>query len=244
MYQPLTKPQEIGAIIDNGTRLLMAGIKPVAIILLLLIAVESILLAMFGSGMSNIVSQIQKGQVNNIHYGDLLSFILPSMLAYSLFTNAMIAVFAAIINARQVSLREAFSIALRKLLPVLAYRFLYNLILAITFTPAFALLLMSKSLGILALLLAVLAIIPPTILSLTLYFSDYLIIIEDIGVFAALARSHRLVKGHVARTGMYLTIIVIIQFVSILLIPIVIAFIMPYIYDLKLRNDDGSSLAA
>lgn len=249
MYQPLTKPQEIGAIVDNGTRLLMAGIKPIAIILALMIVVELVLFAVIGHSMANTLSQLQKGQTNNIHYGDVFAFVLPSVLAYSFFTNAMIAVYGAIINKRPVTLREAFSIAVRKLLPVLGYRFIYNLLLTITFLPAFVLLLMSKSLGILAILLAVLAMIPPTILSITLYFSDYLIIIEDLGVFAALARSHGLVKGQLTRTGMYLALILIIQLISILmipfvLIPVIIALIIPYLYDLKLRKEDGTSLAA
>lgn len=249
MYKPLTKPQEISAVLDNGTRLLMAGIKPAAIILLLMIAVEIALMALFGHDMASTLSRMEKGQINNIHPGDLLSFILPSMLVYLLFTNAMIAVYSAIINARQISLREAFSIAVQKLLPVLGYRLLYNLILTITFLPAFVLLMMSKSLGILAVLLAILAIILPIILSISLYFSDYLIITEDIGIFAALARSRNLVKGNVVRTGIYLALIAVIQLISVLmipfiLIPVVIALIIPYLHDLKLRQEDGSSLAA
>lgn len=244
MYQPLTQPQGMGTILDNGTRLLIAGIKPVVMIMLLMIAVEGILFAQYGAGLTKISEQIQKGQIANIQYSDLLSFIIPFMLAYFLFTNAMIAVYAAVANARQITLREAFTIALRKLLPVLAYGIMYNLILSVTTLPAFILLLMFKSFGILAVLLGLLATLLPAILSMTLYFGNYLIIIDNAGVIESFKRSHNLVRGTLVRTGLYLSLIVIIQFISILLLPVVIALIIPYIHDLKMRKEDGSRLAA
>jgi hypothetical protein len=128
----------------------------------------------------------------------------------------------------------------------------------------------------------VIGIIPPTIISLSLILGSYLIIIDDIGIFDALIRSHKLIWGNWWRTAMYLTIIIVIllaiilaievtaglligfiasigpgeggmpymivlqainQLVSLAFMPVMIALIIPYSHDLKLRKE-GGDLAA
>lgn len=243
MYALPTKPQGIGAILDNGTRLLIAGIRPVAIMLVIMLLIDAVLFKLFGAGLSKFSNQLEKGQITNINPGDILSFMLPFMIVYFFFTNAMIAIFSAVANAKEMSLSEAFLIGARKLLAVIAYGILYNLILVITTLPAFILILLFQSQIVLAVLFGLLAMIPPAILGLTLYFGNYLIIIDNAGILESLVRSHKLVRGNLWRTSVYIFLIILIQFVSILLVPLAIALIIPFIHDLKLRKESGSFAA-
>jgi uncharacterized BrkB/YihY/UPF0761 family membrane protein len=111
---------------------------------------------------------------------------------------------------------------------------------------------------------------------------NYLIIIDDAGIFESLKRSHNLVWGNWWRTALYLTIIIIIMFavmiavqltfglliglvthvgpgdgkssffivlqvlnqlVSMIFMPVMVALMIPYYHDLKLRKE-GGDLAA
>lgn len=251
MYALPNKPLEIGAIIDNGTRLLIAGIKQVAIILLIMLLIDIVLFALLGPGLAKISKQVAAGQVANIRYGELLSLTVPFMLVYILFNNAMIATYNAVANARQLTLGEALWIGIRKLLAVIAYVILYNLILAVSMFPAFILIALFQSQATLAALFGLAATIPLAFLAVTLYFGNYLIVVDNAGVIESLIRSHRLVRGNLWRTGIYISLITLIQFISmltqflsILFIPVVIAFIIPFINDLKLRHDDSGRFAA
>lgn len=246
MYALPDKPQEIAVIINNGTRLLIAGIKQVAIILLIMLAIDVILFVLLGPDLAKISKQIAAGQAANIHYGELLSLTVPFMLVYILFNNAMIATYSAVANARKLTMSEALLVGIRKLLAVVAYVILYNLILAVSMFPVFILIALFQSQAMLATLFGLAAAVPLAILAVTLYFGNYLIVADDAGVIESLIRSYRLVRGNLLRAGIYVALITFIQFISmltqflsILFIPVVIAFIIPFIHDLKLRHDNS-----
>lgn len=282
MFTLATEPQGVGRNLDSGFRLLFAGIGSAALLLVFMIVLDAILFVMLGADFFAMMEQIQTGQFPTSGMGKIALFVVLLYTINIIFSNAMIAKYGAIAYGQEMTIGIAITVGLKKLLPVFAYAILYMLALLVSSIPLFILMSIFPPPGTLAIIGMLIGIIPPMIISLTLILGSYLIIIDDIGIFDALTRSHKLIWGNWWRTAMYLTIIIVImlaiilaievtvglligfiasigpgeggmsymivlqainQLVSLAFMPVMIALIIPYYHDLKLRKE-GGDLAA
>lgn len=282
MFTLANEPQGIGRNLDNGFRLLFAGIGSAALLLLIMIIIDAVLFVVMGSGFFAIMGELQKGEMPAGGFGLFFLFMALVTIIYMLFNNAMTAKYGAIAYGQEMSLGGAIGIGARKIIPVLVYGILYMLVLAVSSLPLIVLMALLHPQGLLAMVIIIIGSIPPMILGLSLYLGPYLIIIDDKGIFESLSESHKLVWGNWWRTALYLTIIIVIMFavmlavqltfglliglvanvgpgdgkmsflivlqvvnqlVSLVFMPVLIALLIPYYHDLKLRKE-GGDLAA
>lgn len=211
MFTLSDSPQGIGRILDNGFRLMIAGIGMAALLLLMMIIVEAILFTAMGASFFTKLAALQKGQIPASGLGLFIVFMLLLGIVSMLFNNAMMAKYGAVAYGNSMSLGQAIATGVRKILPVLGYGILYALIMAISALPLVLLMALLKPHGLLAFLVIVVGIIPPLIFSLSLIFGNYLIILDNTGVIDSIKRSHNLVWGNWWRTALYFTIIIIIM---------------------------------
>lgn len=280
MFTLANQPQGIGRNLDNGFRLLAAGLGPIALLLLIMIVIDVILFTLFGAGMFTVIAQLQSGQMPA---GGLAGFALFFLLFYIVnitFNNAMTAKYGSLAYGTDMTLGQAISTGLKKILPVFAYAILYALIIVAASIPLMILIAVLPPQDVIGFIALVIGMIPPMIVALTLIMGTYLIIIDDVGVFEAISRSHKLVWGNWWRTSLYFAVIMIIlfaviiaiqlvfglliavlagsagenmtfmitlqvvnQLVSMIFMPVMIALMIPYYHDLKLRKE-GGDLAA
>lgn len=211
MFTLTNEPQGIGRILDKGFRLMMAGIGTAALLLVIMIIVEAVLFAAMGASFFTELAQLQKGQIPPSGLGMFIVFMVLLGIVSMLFNNAMTAKYGAVAYGHSMSLGQSIAIGTRKVLPVLIYGILYALIIGISALPLVGLMALLQPHGFLAFLIIVLGIIPPIILSLSLIFGNYLIILDNAGIIESLKRSHNLVWGNWWRTAVYFTIIIIIM---------------------------------
>lgn len=278
MFTLANAPQGIGRNLDNGFRLLFAGIGPAALLLLIMIVIDAVLFVVMGSSFFIMMSQMEKGQMPTSGMGMVVVFLLLLTIVNMLFNNAMISKYGAIAYNQEKSLGSALATGARKILPVLVYGILYAIVLGVSSLPLAILMAALQPTGILAAVIVILGIIPPMILGLSLYLGPYLIIIDDRGIFESLTASHKLVWGNWWRTLLYITIMILIllavviaiqftfglitallvhagpnngnmsylivmqvvnQLVSLIFMPVMVALLIPYFHDLKLRKEGG-----
>lgn len=211
MFTLSNSPQGIGRILDNGFRLMVAGIGMAALLLLMMIIVEAVLFTVMGANFFTQLAQLQKGQLPTSGLSVFIIFLVLLGLVSMLFNNAMTAKYGAVAFGQPMSLGQALATGARKVIPVLIYGILYSLIMAISALPLIALMALLKPHGLLAFLIFVVGVIPPIIFSLTLIFGNYFIILDNTGVIESVRRSHKLVWGSWWRTALYFTIIIIIM---------------------------------
>lgn len=280
MFTLANQPQGIGRNLDNGFRLLFAGLGPVALLLLVMIVIDVILLVVFGAGLLAVMAQMQSGQMPT---GGMAGFALFMVLFYLVnisFNNAMTAKYGSVAYGKEMSPIQAIGTGMKKILPVFIYAIMYVLVIVVASIPLMILMVVLPPQDIVGIVAFILGLIPPMIVSLTLIMGTYLIIIDDVGIFEAIGRSHKLVWGNWWRTALYLTVIMIIlvaivvaiqlvlglltamlasgadtnmtvmitlqivnQIISMIFMPVMIALIIPYFHDLKLRKE-GGDLAA
>ena len=282
MFTLANEPQGIGRNLDNGFRLMFAGIGPAALLLVIMIVIEAVLFAVLGSGFFAMMGQMEKGQMPAGGLGMFALFMLLFTIVSMLFNTAMIAKYGAIAYGREMSIGAAIGVGARKLIPVFVYGILYVLAMGISALPLILLMALLHPQGVLALIIMIAGSIPPMILSLSLLLGSYLIVIDDAGIIESLKRSHNLVWGNWWRTALYLTIMIVImiavmlavqlsfglliglishfgrenggmsimivlqvvnQLVAMVFMPVMVALIIPYYHDLKLRKE-GGDLAA
>lgn len=212
MYNLANEPEGVGRNLDSGFRLLFAGIGPAALLLLIMIVIDAILFVAMGSSFFAMMGRMEKGQLPTSGFGMFYAFLALMTLVYLLFNNAMTAKYGAVAYAREMSLGEAVASGARKIVPVIVYGFLYMLAMAISALPLVLLMILLHPQGLLAMLIIVVGIIPPTILGLSLYLGPFLIIIDNRGIIDSLKYSHKLVWGNWWRTALYFTIIMVIMF--------------------------------
>ena len=282
MFTLANEPQGIGRNLDNGFRLLFAGIGSAALLLLIMIIIDAVLFVVMGSGFFAIMGELEKGEMPAGGFGLFFLFMALVTVIYMLFNNAMTAKYGAIAYGQEMSLGSAIGVGARKIIPVLVYGILYILVMAVSSLPLIVLMALLHPQGLLAMVIIIIGSIPPMILGLSLYLGPYLIIIDDKGIIESLSESHKLVWGSWWRTALYLTIIIVIMFavmlavqltfglliglvanvgpgdgkmsflivlqvvnqlVSLVFMPVLIALLIPYYHDLKLRKE-GGDLAA
>lgn len=280
MFTLANQPQGIGRNLDNGFRLLFAGLGPVALLLLVMIVIDVILLVVFGAGLLAVMAQMQSGQMPTGGMASLALFMVLFYLVNISFNNAMTAKYGSVAYGKEMSPIQAIGTGMKKILPVFIYAIMYVLVIVVASIPLMILMVVLPPQDIVGIVAFILGLIPPMIVSLTLIMGTYLIIIDDVGIFEAIGRSHKLVWGNWWRTALYLTVIMIIlvaivvaiqlvlglltamlasgadtnmtvmitlqivnQIISMIFMPVMIALIIPYFHDLKLRKE-GGDLAA
>lgn len=280
MFTLANQPQGIGRNLDNGFRLLFAGLGPVALLLLVMIVIDVILLVVFGAGLLAVMAQMQSGQMPTGGMASLALFMVLFYLVNISFNNAMTAKYGSVAYGKEMSPIQAIGTGMKKILPVFIYAIMYVLVIVVASIPLMILMVVLPPQDIVGIVAFILGLIPPMIVSLTLIMGTYLIIIDDVGIFEAISRSHKLVWGNWWRTALYLTVIMIIlvaivvaiqlvlglltamlasgadtnmtvmitlqivnQIISMIFMPVMIALIIPYFHDLKLRKE-GGDLAA
>ena len=282
MFTLASQPQGIGRNLDNGFRLMFAGLGAAAILLFILIVLDVILFAVFGAGVLGMLAQLETGQLPQGGYGMFAVFIIIFYIINLMFNNAITAKYGSVAYSQDMSIGQAIGVGAKKILPVFVFAILYALILLVASIPLFILISIFPPQDIVGALALIIGLIPPMIFGLTLIFGTYLIIIDDAGIFEAISRSHKLVWGNWWRTFLYLTILIIIliavmftiqltfgliigfvassapgegnmtfmiimqvlnQIISLVFIPVMVALLIPYFHDLKLRKE-GSDLVA
>lgn len=211
MFTLANAPQGIGRNLDNGFRLFIAGIGPVALLLVIMIIIDALLFVFFGAHVFALMGQIEKGQMPAGGIGGMALFMLLFMIVYLLFNNAMIAKYGAIAYEQEMSIGSAIATGARKILSVFVYGIVYMIIVGVSSIPLAILMGLLQPHGVLAAIILIIGIIPPMILGLTLYLGPYLIIIDNRGIFESIGASHKLVWGNWWRTALYFTIIFIIM---------------------------------
>ena len=276
MFKLANQPQGIGRNLDNGFRLLIAGIGPAALLLLIMIIAGVVLVTIFGAQMFTVMSQLESGQMPADGIAGFGLFILLFYIVMITIQNAMTAEYGSIAYERKMGIGEAIVTGLKKVIPVIVYAIMYGLILLVASLPLIILMAVLQPQGALAAVIGIIGIIPPMIVGLTLIMGTYLIIIDDVGIFEAISRSHKMVWGNWWRTLLYLSIIMIImiaimfaimfvfgliislvagasegnmtmmvtlqvinQLVSFVFMPVMVALLIPYYHDLKLRKEGG-----
>ncbi len=275
MFTLASEPQGIGRTLDNGFKLFASGLKGVlGLMALLIVAMVGLVLAMtFGPMM---LFDPMTTSINTIltFVGVVYFIMLVIMLTIQ---NGIVAKYGTVSHGNRIGMGTALKIGLRKVVPVIIWYILYLILVAVASLPAIAVgYFLPPNEGVLNLVLVVLAAIPTIILSMSLIFGVYLIVLENIGPIAAIKMSHRLVWGRWWRTLLFFVIVSIIMIVimlaitvplgvvvgmvagnnpilvailemvvnilSLVLMPLSIALMITYIHDLKLRVE-GSDLA-
>lgn len=197
MYERPTEPLGIGGVLDSGFKLFRASFSQV---------VGLAIFAGLVSQLPSVMVTLMMGTGGAPDDSSLLSVMLISLLIVMLVSMVF---FAAIINrmhgvhvSREVSTGEAFSMGFSCMLPLLGCMLLYGLAIGVG---------------------SVLLLIPGIIVSLSLMFGPYILIIERGGVLDSLKRSHNLVWGYWWRTSAIILIAGFIVMVAYVLVGIVAA---------------------
>ncbi len=197
MYERPTEPQSIGGVLDSGFKLFRASFGQV---------VGLAMLAGFIGQLPSVMVTLMIGGGSAPDNSSLLSVMLISLLIVMLISMVF---FAAIVSrmhgahvAREVSMGDAFNMGFSCMLPLLGCVLLYGLAIGVG---------------------SMLLLIPGIILSLSLMFGPYILIIERGGVLDSLKRSHSLVWGYWWRTSGIILIAGFIMMVAYVLVGMVAA---------------------
>ena len=98
MFTLASQPQGIGRNLDNGFRLMFAGLGAAAILLLILIVLDVILFAVFGAGVLGMLAQLETGQLPQGGYGMFAVFIIIFYIINLMFNNAITAKYLSLIH--------------------------------------------------------------------------------------------------------------------------------------------------
>lgn len=195
MYERPTEPQSIGGVLDSGFELFRASFSQV---------VGLAMLAGFIGQLPSVLATLMIG--GESAQDSLLSVMLISMLIVMLismvFYTAIISRMHGTYVSREVSLGDALSMGFSCMLPLFGCVLLYGLAIVVG---------------------SMLLLIPGIILSLSLMFGPYILIIERGGVLDSLKRSHNLVWGYWWRTSAIILIAGFIMMVAYVLVGMVAA---------------------
>ncbi len=195
MYERPGEPQSIGGILDSGFKLFRASFGQV---------VGLAIVAGFVSQLPGVLVTLMVGGENaqdSLFTVMLISFLIV-MLISMVFYAAIVSRMHGTHVSREVSLGESFSMGFSCMLPLLGCMLLYGLAIGVG---------------------SILLLVPGIILSLSLMFGPYILIIERGGVLDSLKRSHTLVWGYWWRTSAIILIAGFIMMVAYVLVGIVAA---------------------
>ncbi len=190
MYQKPTEPLSIGGVLDDGFNLLKACF------------VKALILGAILSVLTNIPSVLMQmsAEQGDVGAAAALGFLfVASILVGVILYGALISLVSDIADGKNPTLGDACRVGLSRYFAVLGCMLLFVLIIL---------------LGYIAL------IIPGVILTVSLLFSNYLVVTDRMGIIEALKQSHQLVWGHWWRTTIILTILAFILMVVYLFVGI------------------------
>jgi hypothetical protein len=190
MYQRPETPRSIGGTLDDGFRLFKACFSQVFILAYIAAVIGQIPSVMMSGGVT------ADSPFPQFTVGLVVSFVLAT-LAAALLYGTIIAKIESISNNQPLSMSQAFAVGLQRFFPLLLCGFLYSIAVV---------------LGTLAL------IIPGIILSLTLLFGVYAVVVDNMGPVAALKYSHSLVWGNWWRTATIVGVATFVLLVGMLLV--------------------------
>ena len=172
MYEPPNAPASIGGVLDDGFRLFRASFTKV---------VGLAILASFVGQISNLFMTGTMDADGIPQLGaPLLIVVLLVMLSSIIFYGAIVGRMHAVRTGTELTLSEAFGLGLACMMPLLICFICYALAI---------------------LLGSILLLIPGIILSVSLMFAPYAIVIERAPAVGSLKQSHRLVWGNWWRTA-------------------------------------------
>lgn len=197
MYERPTEPQSIGGVLDSGFKLFRASFRQVVVLAMV---------AGFLGQLPSVMMTMMIASGGTPENSSLLSTVMISLLIVMLVSMVF---FAAIVSrmhgahaGREVSMGDAFGMGFSCMLPLLGCMLLYGIAIGVG---------------------SILLLIPGIILSLSLMFGPYVLIIERGGVLESLKRSHSLVWGYWWRTSGIILIAFFIMMVAYVLVGIVAA---------------------
>jgi len=175
MYEYPTEPQTIGKVLDSGVKLYLFSFDKV---------IGFAIAAAFFSQLPNFFT----GNINQTQDPEVVLQFLASygwlfvvfMVVAIIFYNALYYRMNSAVRTPEEDFATALAVGVRKLLPVIGALLLYMLAVTVGM---------------------ILLIVPGIILSLSLFFYNALIIIDNEGVISSLTTSHRLVWGNWWRTA-------------------------------------------
>ncbi len=192
MYQKPTEPLSIGGVLDDGFRLLKACF------------VKALILGAIVSFLTNVPSAVLQMSAADGDVGAMGAvagiLVVVCLFVAVVFYGALIALVSGIADGRDTSIGEACGVGMSRYWAVLGCLILYSLIVL---------------LGYVAL------IIPGIILTVSLLFSNYLVVTDSLGPIDAIKKSHNLVWGDWWRTSVILTILLFIFMAIYMLVGIV-----------------------
>jgi hypothetical protein len=192
MYQSTAAPQSIGGVLDDGFRLFRASLPKV------------VLLAFLGTLAGQLPNLMlsSSGAVPEVGTVFMVS-VLVSMLVSLMFYGAVIGRMNAVADQGEMSVADALSLGVRRLLPLFAFSLLYGIVLM---------------LGTLLLL------IPGIIFGVSLMFGFYVVLLEGEGPLASLKSSHLLVWGNWWRTLVIVSVATVVMMVAYVLVAFIAGF--------------------
>jgi len=197
MYEKPTAPASIGGVLDSGFKLLRACFTQVA---------GLAILASFVSQMPSmaLASTIDADGVPQ--FGSSLAIaVLLSMLISLIFYGAIVGRIHGVHRGSELTIGESFALGFSCMVPLLFCMLLYGLAIA------------GGSL---------LLLIPGVILSISLLFAPYILVVERAGIIESLRLSHKLVWGYWWRTAALVSIAGFIMMVAYVLVGIVAGLAM------------------
>lgn len=186
MYQPATSPQSIGGVLDDGFRLFRASLPQVVV------------LAFVGTLAGQLPNMLgaDPQSLSGIGAALLVAFVVSLLLSLG-FYGAVVGRMNGVARQQELSVGDALSLGLRRLLPLVAVTVLYIIVLMLGF---------------------LLLLVPGIIFGLSLMFSFYVVLLEGKGPLAGLAESHRLVWGNWWRTLVIVSVATVIVMAAYLLV--------------------------
>jgi hypothetical protein len=180
MFRLASEPLSIGKVLDNGIKLYLASFKQLIPLMIILAVIESasiILLLSIETDLEDIFGLIEELEELST------PFMVTSVLGRFLF-GAMVYMMWQIAKGNECSNGLALKVGLVKLLYMVIAFILVSIVVGLGFT----------------------VIIPGFILIVTLWFTYYLVILENANPFRAMGRSHQLVWGNFWRTMVVLSV--------------------------------------
>jgi hypothetical protein len=193
VYKPVTTPQSIGGVLDNGFRLYRASLRKVVVL-----AYLGGLVAQFPAMFVPLDPTALGGPMPPLFYVVWLVTMVISLIV----AVAVIATLSAVMHGRELPIAEAVRVGGRKVLPFLVSSVLY------AFAVTFGLLLL---------------VVPGVLFGVSLAFCMVAVVVDDAGPLASFRQSHRLVRGNWWRTLVLLSVVLAVLLVFYVLLGFVAA---------------------
>ena len=194
MYQQPNAPQSIGGVLDSGFKLYRESLSQ-AYLLAALAALVTAPVNLF------VQPYLARNGLSGLLGATALLIIAVALVTVILYA-ALIARIDAVARGASVSLHDALSVGLQRMISMILSGIAVSVVVAIALC---------------------LLIIPGLIVMIWLVFAPFAVVIERRGPLASLSYSHAIVRGHWWRTAVLLTIIGIVLMVVYLIFAVAIS---------------------